>query len=138
MLPSFIVDSCPSNSEFALNSGAAVSLAAPCASRQVLAVLVAVNGRVFIGSNGKSRPTQTCPRKTLGFRRGEGWYLCREVCGQTGHAETNVLAKAGADARGATLYLINHDRACPDCKEAIRRAGVRRLVIVPPQELTSF
>jgi pyrimidine deaminase RibD-like protein len=60
------------------------------------------------------------------------------VCGQTGHAETNVLAKAGADACGATLYLINHDRACPDCKEAIRRAGVRRLVIVPPQELTSF
>src|SRR5262245_7181777 len=57
--------------------------------------------------------------------------------GQTGaggrpHAETEALRKAGARARGATLYTTlepcSHRGQTPPCAEAIIAAGIRRVV----------
>ena len=49
------------------------------------------------------------------------------------HAEALALARAGGNARGATLYVTlepcNHTGRTPPCVETIKRAGVRRVVI---------
>jgi diaminohydroxyphosphoribosylaminopyrimidine deaminase/5-amino-6-(5-phosphoribosylamino)uracil reductase len=59
---------------------------------------------------------------------GEGWH---ENFGRA-HAEVNALAKAGAAARGATLYVTlepcRHYGKTPPCTQAILSAGVRRVV----------
>jgi diaminohydroxyphosphoribosylaminopyrimidine deaminase/5-amino-6-(5-phosphoribosylamino)uracil reductase len=49
------------------------------------------------------------------------------------HAEVNALANAGAAARGATLYTnlepCAHHGRTPPCVDAIREAGVERVVV---------
>jgi diaminohydroxyphosphoribosylaminopyrimidine deaminase / 5-amino-6-(5-phosphoribosylamino)uracil reductase len=48
------------------------------------------------------------------------------------HAEIEALAKAGEAAQGATLYVTlepcNHTGRTPPCAEAVKRAGIRRVV----------
>jgi diaminohydroxyphosphoribosylaminopyrimidine deaminase / 5-amino-6-(5-phosphoribosylamino)uracil reductase len=59
---------------------------------------------------------------------GEGWH--RKA--GTPHAEIHALAMAGADARGADVYVTLepccHTGATPPCTEALIKAGVRRIV----------
>ncbi len=49
------------------------------------------------------------------------------------HAEAEAIAAAGAACRGATLYVTlepcNHTGRTPPCTEAIRRAGIARVVV---------
>ncbi len=66
-----------------------------------------------------------------GYRRivGRGW------TGQGGrpHAETVALAQAGAEARGATVYVTlepcSHHGVTPPCADALIAAGISRAVI---------
>lgn len=48
------------------------------------------------------------------------------------HAEIEALARAGEAARGATLYVTlepcNHTGRTPPCADAVKRAGIRRVV----------
>lgn len=60
---------------------------------------------------------------------GEGWH---ERCGEA-HAERNALARCGAEARGATMYVTlepccHHGRQ-PPCTDAILAAGIARVVV---------
>src|SRR5262245_49314226 len=59
---------------------------------------------------------------------GEGWH---QRFGQA-HAEVNALAAAGEAARGATLYVTLepccHHGKTPPCTDAVRAAGVARVV----------
>jgi len=49
------------------------------------------------------------------------------------HAEVEALSQAGADARGATLYVTlepcNHQGKTPPCTQAVLAAGIARVVI---------
>ena len=109
----------------------AVPLKHPCCGRHVVAVLISLSGDVFVGSNGVDNPQTKCPRKIYGKKRGEGWELCRDVCRQVYHAETEVLAKAGSAARGARVYILGHDCACDACHRAMEKAGVAWYLPVP-------
>jgi diaminohydroxyphosphoribosylaminopyrimidine deaminase/5-amino-6-(5-phosphoribosylamino)uracil reductase len=59
---------------------------------------------------------------------GEGWH---QRYGEA-HAEIDALAAAGEAARGATLYVTLepccHHGKTPPCTDAVRRAGIRRVV----------
>src|SRR5437764_13856206 len=59
---------------------------------------------------------------------GEGWH---QKYGEA-HAEVNALAAAGDAARGATLYVTLepccHHGKTPPCTDAIRAAGIVRVV----------
>ncbi len=77
----------------------------------------------------------TCPNPAVGAVLvrgdsvvGEG---CHERAGEA-HAEVRALAGAGGDAAGATLYVTlepcSTTGRTPPCTEAIRRAGVARVV----------
>ena len=93
-----------------------------CRKVVVRATLVTEFGRIFISENHTEVNPGTCPRE--GMAHGEGYHLCREVCHQKGHAETNVLGMAGDQARGGVLYLQGHDRLCRGCAEACAQAEV--------------
>jgi len=59
---------------------------------------------------------------------GEGWH---QKYGHA-HAEINALSQAGAAATGATLYITLepccHHGKTPPCTDAVRRAGIKRVV----------
>ena len=60
---------------------------------------------------------------------GRGWH--RRYGGP--HAEVEALARAGDQARGATLYVTlepcNHHGLTPPCTEAVLAAGITRVVV---------
>lgn len=99
-----------------------------CAKQVVSAVIVAKNGKVYPGENHARYPQAMCPRGDM--PSGVGYHLCRDVCGQDGHAEIEALRRAGDDAEGATLYLFGHVKCCPDCTRACDAAGIARIVVV--------
>ena len=60
-----------------------------------------------------------------------GWGYHRHA--GTAHAEAEALRRAGAQARGATLYVTlepcNHTGRTPPCCDAVLASGIRRVVI---------
>lgn len=68
----------------------------------------------------------TCPRKLLGFRSGEGLNQCPAL-----HAEQNCLANAsriGASVNGSTLYM-NSIIPCKTCFGLLTNAGIAEIVV---------
>ena len=99
----------------------------PCAKTTVKCVIVALDGKRFVGTNYCNNAQQTCPRLP-----GEGYEKCQTICRQEGHAEAVAVALAGDSAKGATAYLTGHTYACQDCQEALFGAGVAFLAVKSP------
>jgi diaminohydroxyphosphoribosylaminopyrimidine deaminase/5-amino-6-(5-phosphoribosylamino)uracil reductase len=70
---------------------------------------------------------------------GEGWHRSLGLA----HAEREALERAGAKARGATLYVTlepcAHTGRTPPCVDALIRAGIRRCVVATkdPHEIVN-
>lgn len=107
------------------------STGSQCAKQVVRATVKTAQGRYFVSSNYvEHAPNGGCPRS--GMRTGEGYELCREVCGQRDHAEINALRLAGAKAKGGRLFIEGHTYACEPCRQAAVEAGIIEIVIGAP------
>lgn len=132
-----------------------VSKQSKCLSRQIGAVIVKDKSIISTGYNGPPRgvphcdsesrlkwfrarfPDKTfqkgvCPRRSLGFKSGEGTEYCI-----AGHAERNAIVNAsrmGVSVKGATLYCYC-GIPCKDCTIEIINAGIARVVCVRKKPL---
>lgn len=98
----------------------------PCA-KLITVAIIENDGKYWIGTNWCNKPQKKCPR--IHMKSGEGYEMCRNVCQQSGHAESNACRSAGYDASGGTLYLIGHIYCCEDCKRDMRDVGIKKVVI---------
>lgn len=95
---------------------------------------------VNIGMNGianESEELEVCPREEQGFKTGEGYHLCKEVCKQSGHAEVEACLDPDLDPselKGATLYLIGHTYVCNHCQWVMKKKGLKDYVIAATGE----
>lgn len=105
----------------------------PCAKMVVKATLVAPNGNRYVATNYCMSPKTECAR--AGMPSGVGYHLCVEVCEQVGHAEVNAVTGAGPAAKDSVVYLEGHTYACSDCIDTCKAAGVKEIVIGPPEDL---
>lgn len=134
--------------------GVCVSISdkSPCLSRKIGAIIVRDHSILSTGYNGPARgiphcgpdryekdeellaalkiPTYEveygiCPRKTLGFKSGEGMQWCPAQ-----HAEENAISNAarnGVNVCGSTLYL-NTVIPCKNCFSTLINAGIVEIV----------
>ena len=75
-------------------------------------------GNKYQSSNFCTNPQDVCPRETLGHKQGEGYYLCKYICGQEAHTEVNVInfvKSLDVDLTDATIE-VEHDWVCGGCK----------------------
>lgn len=100
-----------------------------CAKAFVKATIVCDDGQNFVGTNDVRNPQRVCPRGADSER--DSYELCKILCRQPGHAETEALRLAGPWAVGATIF-VEHWRVCDACAKALERAGVAKVVLGPP------
>jgi deoxycytidylate deaminase len=103
-----------------------------CAKQETIAVII--NGdNIVVGSNWCINPQESCPRKDL--PTGIGYDLCRNICKQHNHAESDACKKAGELANGADLYLIGHYYCCENCKAIMSLSGIKMVHIVKEEKI---
>lgn len=101
-----------------------------CLSRNIGALLVKDKSIVSTGYNGPPRGIphcagDTCPRRLLGYKSGEGMEMCPAQ-----HAEENAVSNAarlGVSVTGATCYL-NTVIPCQKCFGTLINAGIIEIV----------
>jgi deoxycytidylate deaminase len=84
---------------------------------------------ISIGYNDITNEEVTeCPRADI--PTGEGYHLCKEVCGQLGHAEVVALKNAGnRDLTECYIKLKGHTYACDACRSALLERGISVIII---------
>ena len=91
----------------------------PCLKQVVTVRLETLHGYIVYGNNNISNGMiDECPRKDM--KTGEGYYLCKNICGQGSHAEVDAINKAkslGLELTGARMFLKGHTYFCDSCKE---------------------
>lgn len=97
-----------------------------CAKQIVIAIIVKGN-QFWFGYNECNNPQLKCPRK--GLPTGQGYELCKSVCGQESHAEIQAIKHAGKNASGGVMYLIGHTYCCDDCLKEIKSALIKDVII---------
>src|SRR5215203_3540508 len=113
-----------------MNAGAAKPGAAAADDQRFMQLALALGRRGF----GRTWPNPAVGTVIVGESAGgpvivgRGW----TQPGGRPHAETEALRRAGAAARGATLYVTlepcSHHGKTPPCADAILKAGVSRVV----------
>jgi len=106
-----------------------------CSKQHVVAILVK-DDAYWVGSNWVASPQLDCPREEQHMKSGTGYDLCKKVCHQRGHAEADVISKAGSAATGAKLYLLGHTYICDACAELLHKHGITDFRIGEIPDLT--
>lgn len=96
--------------------------------KQTAIAVIKTDIEVYVGWNWCKNKVESCPQE--GMPTGQGYELCKSVCGQRFHAETDALNQAGELAKGGTMYLYGHAYACDDCIEACKKAGIVKIVLL--------
>ena len=94
-----------------------------CAKKVVVAI-VENKGKFWIGTNWCSNPQPVCPRLSS-----DDYTKCKIVCEQNSHAEIEALHKAGDASNGGILHIIGHNHCCDDCKQEIKKYGIKQVII---------
>ncbi|MFA5766858.1 MAG: deaminase [Candidatus Paceibacterota bacterium] len=100
--------------------------------KQPTAAVIVKNGVILGRGTNAGKKVSVCPREERVCRTGEGYWLCKAVCRQKGHAEVSAILDArekGSDIRGASLYLEGHWWVCRDCWDEIIKAGISRVFL---------
>lgn len=58
---------------------------------QKTGAVIVLDNKIIGKGNNASKTLDHCPRRKKGSKTGEDYYLCKEVCGQFGHAESNAI-----------------------------------------------
>ena len=105
----------------------------PCIKQSVYAMIEIGDMQVF-GSNKMLNDEITiCPRDTYGYKSGEGYHLCKDICKQESHADVDAIIAAQTmriNLIGATLTLVGHTYCCDNCKSAMESAGITTVNIL--------
>lgn len=104
-----------------------------CIKQSVYARIDTKNGEVIFGMNTIENNVKICPRITQKCASGEGYHLCKEICGQKHHAEVDAIRKAqnlGIDLKGAKLTLVGHTYCCDNCKKEMTKVGINEVEIL--------
>ena len=86
------------------------------------------NQFISMGFNEIQEDINICPR--IDLPTGIGYEMCKEICKQENHAEINACIIAGAEAQGATLYLLGHTYCCNNCKKVMAEYGIKNIIIL--------
>ena len=104
-----------------------------CVKQPLVAMIITLDNKVVFGRNSISVNVPECPRVTEGFKTGEGYHLCKEVCNQGSHAEVNAIEQAHKDSidiTDATLFLIGHTYCCSNCLNEMKLSGIKKVFII--------
>ena len=75
-----------------------------------------------------------CIRKLLHIPTGKGYFLCPGCASSQNHAESRASKMAGADAKGADLYLYGHWWACKPCWDNMIKVGIKNVYLLENSE----
>ena len=104
-----------------------------CLKQEVYAMIKTPLGEKIYGGNFIQNNVGVCPRDQLGFKSGEGYHLCSDVCNQVSHAEVDAIKNAmkeNIDITGSTLFLVGHTYCCDECLGKMANAGISQCIIL--------
>lgn len=105
-----------------------------CTKQKTGAVVVKDEEIIGKANNTVKNAPESCPRDTEGFKTGEGYHLCKDVCQQVeGHSESNAVSNAkkeGKDTEGADVYLYGHWWCCKGCWDAMIEGGIEHVYLL--------
>lgn len=105
-----------------------------CKKQATGAVVVKDSEVIGKGNNTTLHHVEVCPRDEQGFKTGEGYHLCEEVCLQvSGHSESSAVIDAlddGKNTNDADVYLYGHWWCCENCWNTMISAGIKNIYLL--------
>lgn len=89
-------------------------------------------GVLGVGNNDTTHAGTICPRDVEGCESGEGYWMCRDLCRQTHHAEVGavehaLLCNPARVLKGSTMFIWGHSYSCANCLSTMEKAGVTQV-----------
>jgi len=121
-----------SKDDYFINEAKKISKTSGCQKQSTGAVLVK-NGEIIARGCNAGKKVEVCPRVIKGYKTGEGYHLCKEICLQVGHAEISAIQDAVknlVNTENANLYLYGHWWCCENCWNAIIKAKIKNVYLL--------